>query len=335
MKKKHIHFVCRGNVYRSRIAILYALKTCTNRSVTFSCSGIEAERYYRNVHATSPLTKYIASRHALDVGLSPRRTQTTNELLNRADLIIFMHDDVMRDAKRMFDFNEHQSQAWDIVDWDVYVDKHRTNRKNAAEETYEKIARKVDELIREATELSWVDIVDRDNQELGYRLPISWASQDPDVWHRSCHAIITTPSGYVVQKRSAHIILSPGRLDISVGGAVDAGETPERAIIREIYEEIGLTVQKHETTQLDQRRWNHVHPRFKRFSRNHLTTFHVHLNSTPRFKLQPSEIAEVRILRPGQLRYLLLRQRFPGFGRLNYPNAYYKEMVRRTQDHFK
>lgn len=332
MQQRHIHFVCRGNVYRSRLALLYALKNYTGSHLTFSCSGIEAEKYYPDVHAISPLIRNVASHYGLDLRQSPRRIQATDELLEQADLIVFMHPDVLRDAKKAFNFNIHKSQSWDISDWDDPANKHRA-QDWIAEETYQKIMKCVDELICDTTQLGWVDIVDRDNRELGYELPISWASQDPDIWHRSCHAIITTPAGYVVQKRAANIILSPGRLDISVGGAVDAGETPEQAIIREIYEELGVKVDKDELVWLDQRRWSRVHPKFKRYSRNHLTTFHIHVNYTPHFMTQSSEIAEVRILKRGQLRYLLMRHRFPRFGELNYPYAFYKEMVKRTREH--
>lgn len=333
MKRKHIHFVCRGNVYRSRIALLYALKKCTSNNVEFSCSGIEAEKHYHDVHAVSPLTTYIAKRHELDMRRSVQRNQTTNEVLSRADLIIFMKADVMRDARKNFSFNSHQAQSWDIDDWDESKDRHRLSREQLAEQAYLEIVKGVDELIREVTELSWVDIVDRDNRELGYALPISWASRDADIWHRSCHAIITTPAGYVVQKRAPHIILSPGRLDISVGGAVDAGETPEQAIIREIYEEVGLKINQDEIRVLDRRRWNRAHPRFGRFSRNHLTTFYAHIDYQPIFKPQLAEIAEIRVLKPGQLRYLLFRHSFPRFGKLNYPYAYYREMVKRAKTH--
>ncbi len=310
---------------------MYAVKNYKGSRLEFSCSGIEAEKYYPDVHAVSALTKHVAEKYGLDMRQSPRRLQTTDELLDRADLVVFMHQDVLDDANTMFRFNVHKTQSWDIKDWDDHANKRRPQL-HVAEETYGKIRRHVDELIHEATKLGWVDIVDRDNNGLGYQLPISWASQDPELWHRSCHAIITTPAGYVVEKRASNVVLSPGRLDISVGGAVDAGETPEQAITREVYEELGVKLDRSNLVKLDQRRWSRSHPQFRRFSRNHLTTFYAHLKEVPTFTLQADEIAEVRILKPGQLRYLLFKHRLPGFGKLNYPYAFYKEMIKRIRD---
>lgn len=339
MTKRHIHFVCRGNIYRSRLALLYA-QTLKLKNVEFSCSGIEASKHYPHRHTISPLVVHIAQHHKLDLRLSPVRIQTTHESLSRPDLIIFMQTDILRDAKKRFEFNHHKAKSWHIDDWYEFGHKHRLNladhraQDDIAERTYRTITQRVDELVREVTQLGWVDIVDRDDRELGYQLPISWASADPDLWHRSCHAIITTPAGFVVEKRSPQIILSPGRLDISVGGAVDGGETPERAMRREIAEELGIEVKTDAMRLLERRRWNHSHPQFRRYSKTHLWSYHIHLDSTPNFVIQPAELAEVRVLSPAQVRYLLLKHGLPGFGKLNYPYAYYRKMIKLSQQSF-
>jgi 8-oxo-dGTP pyrophosphatase MutT (NUDIX family) len=94
--------------------------------------------------------------------------------------------------------------------------------------------------------LDLIDIITKDNRLTGYKTSPDDAT-NRGAWHRGAHAIIITPTGRVlVQRRSHDSIQFPGRLDIGVGGFVDSGETPEKAILREIKEETGLTVKQNQ-----------------------------------------------------------------------------------------
>jgi len=61
-------------------------------------------------------------------------------------------------------------------------------------------------------------------------------------WHRAFHLWVVHPDGYVLlQRRSREKDLAPGKVDVSVGGHLRAGEVWLHAL-REAEEEIGLEV---------------------------------------------------------------------------------------------
>ena len=63
------------------------------------------------------------------------------------------------------------------------------------------------------------------------------------LWHRAVHILVYNARGQVfLQKRSMLKDSSPGLWDSSCSGHVDAGEDYDTAAIRELGEEIGLTV---------------------------------------------------------------------------------------------
>ena len=63
------------------------------------------------------------------------------------------------------------------------------------------------------------------------------------LWHRAVHALVFGRDGRVfLQKRSMLKDTSPGCWDSSCSGHLDSGEGYEAAVVRELKEEIGLTV---------------------------------------------------------------------------------------------
>ena len=63
------------------------------------------------------------------------------------------------------------------------------------------------------------------------------------LWHRAVHVLVFDSAGRVfLQKRSMLKDLSPGLWDSSCSGHLDAGEDYDTAAIRELQEEIGLTI---------------------------------------------------------------------------------------------
>ncbi|MBN2322743.1 MAG: NUDIX domain-containing protein [Spirochaetes bacterium] len=74
--------------------------------------------------------------------------------------------------------------------------------------------------------------------------------------HRTVHIWLYRQNEILLQKRSKSKDSHPGLWDISAAGHIDVGETPLHAAIREIKEELGLTVKKNalryvETKRLD------------------------------------------------------------------------------------
>ncbi len=86
-----------------------------------------------------------------------------------------------------------------------------------------------------------LEIVDRAGEVIG-RAPRSVIHGNNSLLHRVVHVIVVNPSGDILlQKRSPEKDVAPGMWDTSVGGHVDAGETVEDALRREMEEELGIT----------------------------------------------------------------------------------------------
>lgn len=65
------------------------------------------------------------------------------------------------------------------------------------------------------------------------------------LWHRAVHVLVFNAAGQVfLQKRSHAKDMSPGCWDSSCSGHLDAGEDYDTAAIRELGEEIGLSVDR-------------------------------------------------------------------------------------------
>ncbi len=91
-----------------------------------------------------------------------------------------------------------------------------------------------------------IDICDENNILLGVQKLKSEAHKK-GLWHRAVHIWIYSPNGEVlVQLRAHDKLLFPDKWDVSVAGHISAGDEPVLSALREIKEEIGLTVKKEE-----------------------------------------------------------------------------------------
>lgn len=97
-----IHFVCSGNTNRSRMAEAY-LKSKKIPGVSASSSGITAIPGSDDGAVSKYAEKVLGDAHILEYA-SSERIRTTPELLNNADLVIFMaqkHFDYVKNELRM------------------------------------------------------------------------------------------------------------------------------------------------------------------------------------------------------------------------------------------
>lgn len=90
-----------------------------------------------------------------------------------------------------------------------------------------------------------LDILDRHGNPLGESHPKSLVHQR-GFYHNTVHIWFYTNQGEILlAQRSYKKSICPGLWDVSVAGHVDAGETMEEAAIREVSEEIGLSINHH------------------------------------------------------------------------------------------
>ncbi len=320
-----VHFVCQGNAFRSRLAEAYA-KSLSVPGWEISSSGVNPNKKFADDYL-SPWAKITGHQNKLDDFFSSTRMQTTAGHLRDNDIIVFMSPDVYRDAAARYDFNPHKTLVWDIKDRQDWRKKLPLGQKR--KRTFTHIKSRVNQLIRDVTRGDWVDIVDEMNQPLGFRLPVTITNQK-GLWHRGCHALVTTPDNHtLVQKRARHIIFAPSRIDISLGGHVDAGETPTQAMIREIKEEVGLNMPIDGLRLLEIRKWSSYHPRYKRHSNCFIYTYHAAVpERKPQMTLQKTEVAGVALLPPRQLQQLIRYHRLKNLGQLNSSYAYYARIAK-------
>lgn len=88
-----------------------------------------------------------------------------------------------------------------------------------------------------------IDIFDKDNNSTGCQKMKSEAHR-LGLWHRTAHVWIYNDHGeLLLQKRASNKALWPDVWDISAAGHIGAGETEIIGALREIKEELGLTVE--------------------------------------------------------------------------------------------
>lgn len=93
-----------------------------------------------------------------------------------------------------------------------------------------------------------IDIYDSEMNLLGTAMK-SQAHRE-GLWHKAFHCWIVDGDKVWLQLRGKDKNLYPGLLDISAAGHLGTGETAKQAGIREIEEELGLTVQEEDFTKL-------------------------------------------------------------------------------------
>ena len=86
-----------------------------------------------------------------------------------------------------------------------------------------------------------LDVLDADGHPTGERKPRGDVHRDGD-WHRTVHVWVARSDSHVlVQRRAEGKRIEPGKLDVSVGGHLVAGEL-DIDVVREVEEELGLVL---------------------------------------------------------------------------------------------
>lgn len=337
MKQKpfSIHFVCRGNTYRSRLAAAYMATLLDDRYVV-SSSGVGTHR--AKIKTSERYTKAIAKQHNLTHGITTPKTQTTDEVFAAADIIVFMKKDVYDEALRKYTFDARKATIWRVADLTAADRAEYDSTKDVevvrdiAEAAFQKIRRQCDELHGYITRGSWVDVFDKEDQPAGIRLPINWVG-DRGLWHRGIRVVVRTADGkYVVGKRSSTMVYGPGMLEVGVGGLIDSGELPRRAAARETHEELGIRAPAQEFRPLFKYRVTSYHPHYRTRTRVHIYTYTVTLPvHSSDFHPQEEEVAASYLLSPRQTKHLLRTHRLQHYGRLTWDYKLFRQAVAMSQ----
>lgn len=87
----------------------------------------------------------------------------------------------------------------------------------------------------------WIDLYNRSGQKLGKKIP-KGSPREKGEYYLHVHIILYSESGgWLVQQRSMKKAYSPGKWDVT-GGGVMAGEESRDAALREVREELGLSI---------------------------------------------------------------------------------------------
>ncbi|MGI9027670.1 MAG: hypothetical protein ACR2FM_02400 [Candidatus Saccharimonadales bacterium] len=114
---KSIHFICRGNVYRSRLAEAYAMSLAKDKGLKLiSSSGIEATRALNG--DVDPDTVKLLEAEGLEKYLTPKWKQTTQEDIDNHEVIVFMSRTLYEQANKSFNIPQQKVRVWDIKDID-------------------------------------------------------------------------------------------------------------------------------------------------------------------------------------------------------------------------
>lgn len=92
------------------------------------------------------------------------------------------------------------------------------------------------------TQLEYIDICDAQGQPTGVRCPRDQVHAQ-GLWHRTAHTWLMNETGCVLlQKRAQNKENYPGCWDISSAGHISTGESSREGAIRELREELGLSI---------------------------------------------------------------------------------------------
>lgn len=90
--------------------------------------------------------------------------------------------------------------------------------------------------------MEYIDIINEDGTETGQSQTREEVHR-LGLWHRTVHIwIVTENNEILLQRRAESKETHPGMWDISCAGHISAGESPENAALKELNEELGLTI---------------------------------------------------------------------------------------------
>jgi 8-oxo-dGTP pyrophosphatase MutT (NUDIX family) len=147
------------------------------------------------------------------------------------------------------------------------------------------------------------------------------------LWHRGVHVIIYTPDKHIVmQKRAPSLKYHPNEIEVSVGGGVDAGESPEQAAVREIYEELGITIPESSLRFIGKTKFNH-HTKTQH-NRVFIYSYAICLERDAlKLQINEEESTLAFFISAKRLRRALRMHRIKNIGRISSQYAYWRYLL--------
>ncbi len=136
-----IHFICTGNIYRSRLAEAYCNSLCVPGIQVIS-SGIAAGR--DGDAAISPYAADVLARYSLHSYAAARWQRTTAELVQGSDVLVFMEAEHRRFCEKWIEAARQRIEVWGIEDIGP-ID--RMEIANKVERTFAMIRQRTDSLL--------------------------------------------------------------------------------------------------------------------------------------------------------------------------------------------
>ena len=136
-----IHFICTGNIYRSRLAEAYCNSRCVPGIHVFS-SGIRA-----GLNGDVPISPYAAdvlTKYGLNGYAAARWQRTSEELVRASNVLVFMESEHRRFCEEWIEGMRQRIEVWGIEDVGP-VDA--TEIANKVERTFGIIRQRIDTLL--------------------------------------------------------------------------------------------------------------------------------------------------------------------------------------------
>jgi len=144
MKQKNILFVCKHNIFRSKIAEAYFKKINKNKNIKLSSAGIiKGDLLNRLDKKLIKIQKETAKVFGIEIGKSSKYLSIS--LLGRQDIIVVVADDV---PKEIFKNKFYMKPDLKIMVWKIQDAKKGKDNRKIIKESIRKIMKKVDRLVR-------------------------------------------------------------------------------------------------------------------------------------------------------------------------------------------
>jgi len=144
----NILFVCKHNVFRSKIAEAYFKKVNKNKNINVSSAGIiKSDILTKTEKRIVKFQRETAREFGIEVKDGSKSMSIS--LLNKQDIIIIVANDV---PKKIFNNKFYLKQNLKVVVWKIFDVKKEEDYKEVVKKSIKVIMKKIDKLVEE---LKW------------------------------------------------------------------------------------------------------------------------------------------------------------------------------------